>query len=129
MSYSQSSTANISKSKSKMDYDSKDMQWWFRLFNSHNLCTLFNYHWIISSKVVHVYWRTTCPNTIREPCNRHCKHPHGLPAQSLARFAGTTTSCVFFFFFFNLENEPNLEISRFCQEMSWPNMQYGRKII
>ena len=27
-----------------MDYSSKDMQWWFRLFHSHNLYTLFNYY-------------------------------------------------------------------------------------
>ena len=87
LSYSQSYTVNISKSKSKMDYSFKDMQWWFKLFHNHNLCKLFNKYWIISSKVAYVYSRAMCPNTIREPCNWHCKHRQGLPAQSAVGFA------------------------------------------
>ena len=93
---------NISKSKSKMDYSFKDMQWWFKLFHNHNLCKLFNKYWIISSKVAYVYSRAMCPNTIREPCNRHCKHRQGLPTQLLVGFTSGISGWIFLFFIYFL---------------------------
>ena len=67
--------------------------------------------------------------SIQEPRVQTQLENHAIDTANIARVCLRNLWLGFFFFFLDSENEPNLEISRFCQEMSWPNMQYGRKII